>query len=280
MIDQQAWFPCSDFSGQPVEKRVEYGVARAKTLGFMSGRISTQTRLGVDDHFSDTQWTDVRRAGHPGEPGSDQALETLCQKYWPPIYAYVRRHGYSPADAQDLTQGFFARLLEKNSFASADRKKGKFRTYLLGALKHFLADEWDKVQAEKRGGKVQFVSLDDVRHAERTYLEDHSSDATPERAYDRRWAKILLEQALTRLQEEMYSSGKANQFDALKQFVTGDPQAGDYEAAAAQLDTTSNAVSVTVYRMRRRWHELIRREIKHTVTTSAEVEEELRNLLR
>lgn len=242
----------------------------------MGGSIST--RLGRDDHFSDTQWTEVRRAGRPTDPGARQALETLCEKYWPPIYAYVRRRGYSPPDAQDLTQGFFERLLEKNSFATADRKKGKFRTYLLGALKHFLNDEWDKVQAEKRGGKVQFVSLDDVRQAERMYLEDHSSDATPERAYDRRWAKILLQQALRQLKDEMYCSGKADQFDALKQFLMGDVRAGDYPGAAAQLQTKN--VAVLVHRMRLRFEELVRKEVQHTVSNSVEVEEELRNLLR
>ena len=194
-----------------------------------------------------------------------------------PLRLYVRRKGNSPHDAQDLTQEFFARLLKHNSFAGADRQKGKFRTYLLGALNHFLADEWDKARAEKRSGGQALISLDD-ENAEERYLQQPASDLSPDKVFARRWGLILLEAALTRLREESVAAGKGRQFELLKIFLTTETQDSGYESIAAELDTTTNSVAVSVDRLRQRYRELVRAEVAHTVTDPREVDEELRGL--
>ena len=194
-----------------------------------------------------------------------------------PLRLYVRRKGNSPHDAQDLTQEFFARLLKHNSFAGADRQKGKFRTYLLGALNHFLADEWDKARAEKRSDGQALISLDD-ENAEERYLQQPASDLSPDKVFARRWGLILLEAALTRLREESVAAGKGRQFELLKTFLTTETQDSGYESIAAELDTTTNSVAVSVDRLRQRYRELVRAEVAHTVTDPREVDEELRGL--
>lgn len=232
--------------------------------------------VGVAD-FRTTHWSLVLTAGEKTSARSAEALETLCRTYWYPLYAYIRRKGHSPEDAQDLVQGFFARLLRNKSFVGADREKSKFRTYLLGALNHFLADEWDKARAEKRGGGDTILSFDD-ENAERRYLQEPSSDLTPEKVFDRRWSMTLLDQALKRLREEFTAAGKVRHFELLKGFLTSEAAAGAYDGIAAELQTTPNTVAASVRRLRHRYRELVRAEVAQTVNSASEVDEELRAL--
>jgi DNA-directed RNA polymerase specialized sigma24 family protein len=226
-------------------------------------------------NFGETRWSVVNAAAETTSPQQAAALETLCNTYWFPIYVYVRRRGYSAHDAQDLTQDFFARIVRDNSFARADRSKGKFRSYLLGALNHFLADEWDKKLAKKRGGGQTVWSLE---AAEEKYLQIPASNTSPETAFDHRWGLILLEQAVRRLHEELKGTKKEMHFALLKDFLTNDAAPGGYEAAARKLSVDPNRVAVIVYRMRRRFRQLLRAELAQTVSSQADLDEELRHL--
>lgn len=216
-------------------------------------------------------------AGHGSSPQAGRALEELCRAYWYPLYAYVRRRGHSPHEAEDLTQEFFARLLAKNYLAAVDREKGKFRSFLLASLKHFLANEWDRARAAKRGGGQPHLSLD-IQTAETRYRSEPADDLTAEKLLDRQWALALLDQVLSRLQAEFVADGKKKQFDELKVWLTEGKGATSYAEAAAKLGTTEGAVKVAVHRLRRRYRELLREEISHTVATPAEIEEEIRHL--
>jgi len=227
--------------------------------------------------FTETRWSLVLLAGDEASSRSREAREHLCRAYWQPIYLFVRRHGHSPHDAQDLTQEFIARLLEKNLFATADRERGRFRSFLLGALKHFLADEWDKARAEKRGGNAWVLPIDDTQ-AEDHYLSAPASDLTPERLFDRRWGLTLLQQAMERLKAESSTSDKLRQFELLKPFLTDPAGSGGYDTVAAQLDTTPASVAVSVHRLRQRFRELVRAEVAQTVASPADVDDELRAL--
>ena len=171
--------------------------------------------------FSATQWSVVLAAGGADSPRASEALIQLCRRYWTPLYVFVRRQGYTVHDAQDLTQGFFARLLEKQDLAAVNRTKGKFRSFLLAGMKHFLANERDRAQAQKRGGGIALISIDDGE-AERRYRDEPAEQITAEQLFDRRWALTLLDQVLARLREEMANTGKAAQFDALKFCLTGE----------------------------------------------------------
>ena len=201
----------------------------------------------------------------------------MCRTYWWPLYAFVRRRGYEAHDAQDLTQEFFARLLAKDFLQGVDRSKGKFRSYLLGGLNHFLADEWDKQRAQKRGGGQVVWSLE---AAEEKYSKIPSSGASPEKAFDQRWGLILLERGVRRLKEELKGEKKAMQFEMLKDFLTNDPNPGAYEAIARKLSLSVNRVAVTVFRLRQRFRELLRAELAQTVSNQADLDEELRHLFQ
>ncbi len=229
-------------------------------------------------YFTTTHWSVVLRAAQVGMPGVQEALETLCRLYWYPLYAYVRRRGYGPEEAQDLTQGFFAQILQRNDVAQADRNKGRFRSFLLGAMNHFLAYEWRKAHAAKRGGGRTFIALDDPAVEER-YRRESSSDVTPERAYERRWAVTLFDRALTRLQTEWNSAGKGAQFDALKRFLSDEAGEGEYAEVAKGLQMTPGAVAVAVHRLRQSYRETVRDEVAQTVSGPEELEDELRHLL-
>lgn len=227
--------------------------------------------------FTTTHWSVVLAARDGASPQAVQALEKLCRTYWFPLYAYVRRQGHRAHDAQDLVQGFFARLLQGNFLENVGPQKGKFRSFLLAALKHFVSDEWDKARAEKRGGGQTFISLDD-HNAEELYLLEPDSGAPAERIFDQRWALTLLAQALARLREEFAAAGKTREFDHLKIFLstlTGD---GGYDAVAAELEMPVVTVGVKVHRLRQRYGELIRAEIAHTVASPADIEEEMCHL--
>jgi RNA polymerase sigma-70 factor (ECF subfamily) len=227
--------------------------------------------------FITTHWSVVLAARRSDTTRAQAALARLCQAYWYPLYAYVRRRGYGAHDAQDLTQEFFARLLEQNWLAQADRERGRFRTFLLAALNHFLANEWDKARAKKRGGAVQIVPLQ-LDTAETRYGQEPADPLTPEQCFERRWALALLDEVLSRLREEHATAGTEGLFDALKPCLVGDRQAQPYAALAAKLGMTEGAVKVAVHRLRQRYRQLLREEIANTVGSRGEVDEEMHHL--
>jgi len=227
-------------------------------------------------YFATTHWTVVLAAGAKDTASSQGALEELCQGYWTPLYAFARRRGYTPEDAEDVTQEFFRRLLDRNSLQSADREKGRFRTFLLVAFKRFMANECDRAHAQKRGGAIALESFDT------SVIEpqiDPSSDLTPERAYDRRWALALLEKAMARLRQEFVASGKIDEFEKTKTCLTADRGAIPYPEMAQALGMSEGAVRVSVHRLRRRFRDIFCEEISQTVATEAEIDEEVRYLL-
>jgi len=228
--------------------------------------------------FATTHWSVVLAAGQSESPGAQEALAKLCQTYWYPLYAFVRRQGHSPHDAQDLTQEFFARLLRSHYFAAADPKRGRFRSFLLGSIKHFLAHEWEKGRALKRGGGQVLISLDGPA-GETRYALEPPDNVTADKIFERRWALTLLEQVLARLQEDYAASGKRQLFQELKPTLTGEKCAGSYVEIGSRLGLNEGAVKVAVHRLRQRYGELLREEIAHTVASPEEVEEELRHLL-
>jgi RNA polymerase sigma-70 factor (ECF subfamily) len=233
--------------------------------------------MGSSPVFATTQWSVVLKAG--GEPSSSAAaaLEKLCRTYWFPLYAFVRREGLGEEDAKDLTQQFFTRLMERNDLRAMDARRGKFRTFLLTALTHFLANERDRAHAIKRGGGKVIFSLDAISPEQFQSIEP-SSDLTPDKLFDQRWAVKLLETAMTRLQAEMMEANRSVQFEELKKFLADEPDEGDYAAAAARLGSTSQAVAVAVHRIRLRYRQLVRAEVANTVSSPAELEEEMRHL--
>jgi RNA polymerase sigma-70 factor (ECF subfamily) len=227
--------------------------------------------------FDSTHWSLVLQAGQASSPCAGAALEHLCRTYWYPLYACVRRKGLNPEDAQDITQDFFARLLRLNSLRDVGREKGRFRTFLLASLNHFLSDHWDKTRAAKRGGGRPVLSLDD-ENAEQRYAAELSVDLSPEKLFDRRWALTVLNNAMTRLQAEFNDAGKAVQFDALKVFLSCEAAPGAYDPIAPRLEMTPRAVGTAVYRLRQRYAELVRAEVANTVAGSTDVEVELNYL--
>ncbi len=227
--------------------------------------------------FTTTHWSVVLAAGQSESPQAAQALETLCRTYWYPLYAYVRREGYDATDAQDLTQEFFARLLAKNYLAQVERQKGKFRSFLLAALRHFLADQRDRARAVKRGGGADCLSLD-AQTAEERYRLEPVDRMDAERIYERRWAMTLIERALTRLRDENVAAGKTELFERLRSFVAGESDVSCGEAAT-RLGLTESAVKSALHRLRQRYRELVREEIAHTVADPAEIDAELRYLI-
>ncbi|MCI0536143.1 MAG: sigma-70 family RNA polymerase sigma factor [Verrucomicrobiales bacterium] len=219
----------------------------------------------------------VLSAGNPESPQANEALENLCRTYWYPLYAYVRRKGFGAEDAQDLTQEFFARLLMRNYLSVADRNKGKFRSFLLGSLEHFLAREWTKACAQKRGGGQTVFSIDEM-DAEKRYLLDPAHELTAERIFDRRWATTLLDRAMNRLREDCLANGKGELFERIRDLLSGERGEVTYAEIAATLQMSEGALKVAVHRLRQRYGELVREEIAQTVATAAEADEELRYL--
>lgn len=225
-----------------------------------------------------THWSVVLAAARNDTTHARAALAKLCQTYWPPLYAYVRRRGFSPEDAEDLTQGFFAFLLEHQAVSTVSPEKGRFRSFLLASLNHFLADESDKARARKRGGG-NVISLD-TQSAEVWLREQPAPGLTPEQAFERRWAISLLEQVYRRLQEEHRQQGKAALFDALRTTLAGPGNSAPYAELASRLGMNEGAVKVAVHRLRQRYRARLREAIAETVASEAEVKEELLYLLR
>jgi RNA polymerase sigma factor (sigma-70 family) len=228
--------------------------------------------------FATTHWTVVLAAGRRSTRQSERALEELCRTYWFPLYAYVRRRGHSPPDAQDLTQEFFARLLAKHWIESADREKGRFRTFLLTAMSRFLANEWDRAGTQKRGGHAAQLPLE-TETAEIRYEADSALTLTPDRLYDRQWAMTLLDRALTRLRAEHERAGKAREFSILSPFLTAERGTIPYAEVAAQLGVKEAAARQAVHRVRKRFREVFREEITQTVAAPEETDAEIRHLL-
>jgi RNA polymerase sigma factor (sigma-70 family) len=225
--------------------------------------------------FATTHWSVVLAAKQGDTPDARTALEKLCRTYWYPLYAFVRRRGYSPEDAQDLTQGFFASLLSVHALATVHPVKGRFRSFLLASLNHFLANEWDKATALKRGGGRTVISLD---AAETRYRAEPSENLSPDRIFERQWARTLLAQVATRLREDYEAAGKGSLFNALQIYLAGEKGLAPYRDTADQLGLTTDALKKAVERLRRRYGELLREEIAHTVSHPVEVDEEIRYL--
>ena len=229
--------------------------------------------------FATTRWSMVVRAGGASGPAARRALAELCQIYWYPLYAHVRRCGRPVHDAQDLTQEFFAHLLARQTLGRADPTRGRFRSFMLTALNHFLADERDRARAAKRGGGSEVLPLDMAAAGER-YDADATGTAAPDLAFDRRWALALLDTVLRQLGEEYLTAGRAELFAALRPTLTGLGETQPYAELAARLGLTEGALRVAVHRLRRRYRSLLRAEIAQTVESPAETDAELRHLFR
>ena len=228
-------------------------------------------------HFPTTRWSRVILAGDPDAPLARESLAELCNAYWYPLYAYIRRRGYGPEQARDLTQDFFARVLEKGLLAEADPARGRFRSFLRTVCAHFLANRRDREQARKRGGGRAVLPID-AADAEGRYALELADGLTPERIFDRSWALTLLGRVLDQLGREYDEAGKAATFEALRGVLAGDPDAPSYAAVAARLGTTEGAARVAAHRLRRRYGELLRQEIAATLAEPAEVDDEIRDL--
>jgi RNA polymerase sigma-70 factor (ECF subfamily) len=228
--------------------------------------------------FATTHWSVVLMARGGEETGATEALEKLCRAYWYPLYAHVRRRGHDPHEAQDLTQAFFERLLNRGFLRAVDRNKGRFRTFLLTALDHFLANERRRAWARKRGGGKTHFSLDDESVEDR-YRQEPQHEETAERLFERQWALTVLENSMRRLEAECAAAGKAALFAALQPLLGGDRADRPHSVLAAQLGLTENALNLALLRLRRRYGELVREEIAQTVARPEEVDEELRHLM-
>jgi RNA polymerase sigma factor (sigma-70 family) len=227
--------------------------------------------------FASTHWSIVAQSAQTDVPEAANALAQLCETYWPPIYSFIRRRGYAPSDAEDLTQSFFAYFLRTKAYSRTDRLHGKFRSFLLASVKNFLADNWDREQAIRRGGGYRFVSLDRGT-AESFYDVASAPDSTAEHLFELRWAKSLTAGALDSLRQELHAEGKARLFEQLKNFLTGGNVLPSYDEASAQTGLPRATVKTHVHRLRQRYREIVRREVARTVSSPHEIDEELRYL--
>jgi RNA polymerase sigma factor (sigma-70 family) len=228
--------------------------------------------------FTTTHWSVVLAARDGGSEQAEAALARLCACYWYPLYAFVRRRGFSPHDAEDLTQEFFYRLLDRNYLNAVDYRKGRFRTFLLMAVERFLANEWRRVRTHKRGGHIRFISMEQ-QAAEQRYLLEAVSWLSPEKIFEQNWALALLDRALQRLRNEFEADGKGEKFQRLKSFLTAEGAPSSYAELAAQLRTSEAALKMAVSRLRARYGELLREEVANTVSADGDVEDELRALM-
>jgi RNA polymerase sigma-70 factor (ECF subfamily) len=232
---------------------------------------------GGSPPFVTTRWTVIATAGGSSSPEARRALTELCTAYWYPLYAYVRRKGMQPAEAQDLTQAFFTELLEKQRLQMADQQRGRFRSFLLASLNHFLANQWRQAHTLKRGGACQQLPLDFTTGEER-YVQEPAHEQTPERIFERKWAVTLLDNTLSGLREEYAAAGKTRLFEVLKSHLGGSDERTPYDELARQLEMSAGALKVAAHRLRKRYRELLRQEIAETVASADEIEDELRAL--
>jgi DNA-directed RNA polymerase specialized sigma24 family protein len=238
---------------------------------------ATDTPIPHAGQFATTHWSVVLSAGRGEDTRSQEALTKLCRTYWYPLYAFIRRHGFGPEDAQDLTQAFFARLLEHHALATVDRAKGKFRSFLLASLRNFLSNDRQHAQAQKRGGKQRQIPVE-ITSAETRYGLEAADMASPDKLFERNWALSLLEHVLEKLRTEQVAAGKGAQFDQLRDWLMGDPDAPRYADLACQLRASEESLRMAVSRMRRRFARLLREEIAQTVSSPVEIEEEIDHL--
>jgi RNA polymerase sigma-70 factor (ECF subfamily) len=243
----------------------------------MSGAGKDETP-GASGEFPVTHWSAVFAAGKGGTPRAEAALAEFCATYWYPLYAFARRKGHQPADAQDLTQGFFAYLIEARFVAKANPEKGRFRSFLLGCFIHFMASEKERSQTLKRGGGRLIVPLD-PQQAEARLAQEPSPEASPERLFDRYWALAVLDAALAHLEAEFRKSGRTALFQQLQPFLQGDAGGPSYTEVAHRLGTTEGTIKVSVHRVRRRYRELLRTVVSQTVDSPVEVDAELAHLM-
>jgi RNA polymerase sigma factor (sigma-70 family) len=246
-------------------------------LGLMLARAEGDESALPGGVFATTHWSVVLTAGQGEEKARDVALEKLCQTYWYPLYAYARRCGHAPADAEDLTQGLFERLLSRDALAEVAPERGRFRSFLLACFNHHTADERDRAQRMKRGGRREYISLDSL-DAEERYRHEPVDKLDPEKLFERRWALTALEQVLDRLKAELTAAGKEKLFEHLQSFVTSAGGAARQAEIAERLGMSENAVAVAVHRLRGRYRELLREEVAQTVAGPAAVDEEMRHL--
>jgi RNA polymerase sigma-70 factor (ECF subfamily) len=228
-------------------------------------------------HFATTRWSIIAAAQGPSSPQAQEALAILCRSYWYPLYAYIRRHGHSAHAAQDLTQGFFATLLEQHTLGVVDRSRGKFRSFLLTSCKHYMSHERGKAQAQKRGGGHRTFSLD-FGDAEDRYQSEPAHTLTPEKLYARRWALAMLDQVLGRLRQEFTQKGKGLLFERLRMCLLGDKNALPHGQMGRELNMSEGAVKAAAHRLRQRFRELVREEIAETVDNLQDIEDEIREL--
>ncbi len=227
--------------------------------------------------FATTHWSVVQAAGEPDSTRYRQALESLCRTYWFPLYVYLRRQGHDADMAEDYVQAFFAALLEKHGLRLADPKRGRFRSFLLASLKHFLANERAAAGAKKRGGGMKIISLD-IENAESQYALQQREEFSPDKLFERSWAMTVLDRTMARLRAEAATEKKQRLFDSLQVYLTAKDSAASYRQAADELNMTEGAVKVAVHRLRKRYRELLRDEIAQTVTTEEQINEEIRDL--
>ena len=233
----------------------------------------SETAASQSARFGTTHWSLVIKAGQ----GADEALVKLCRIYWPPLYWYIRRRGHAIHEAQDLTQAFFVHILEHRALRGVAPSKGRFRSFLLVSLKHFLDNEWHKARTLKRGGRHVLISWDDLKLEDRELLEP-CEQMTPERIFNRRWALRLLERVMDQLRNECAAARKGELFEKLKHYLTGDAPGKSYQEIAAELNMSEGAVKTTVHRLRRRFGELVRAQIARTVDSPDEIDNEIREL--
>jgi RNA polymerase sigma factor (sigma-70 family) len=244
--------------------------------------VTPLTAIGGNAHhgpvaFTTTHWSVVLEAQRES-PAAQEALEKLCRTYWRPIYGFVRRQGSGPEEAEDLTQGFFALILERKDLKTVRKEKGRLRSYLLTSVKHFLADESRHAMAVKRGKGQRLIPLDDIRESERIEVE-RSDRLTADQIYERRWAFTVLEQVMARLRDEYRSAGNVRFFDQMKKMLMDEPDRPSQAQIASEFDMTENAVKQAFYRFRQRYQALLREEISHTVAMPGDIEDELRHLI-
>jgi DNA-directed RNA polymerase specialized sigma24 family protein len=239
--------------------------------------VTNEGNLSNAAVFPPTHWSIILSAGDNSSAEGLVALDRLCRAYWFPLYAYVRRCGESPENAKDLTQEFFARMLEKNWLRGASRERGRFRWFLLASLKHFLSNEWDRARAQKRGGDRPPISLDQLSPEER-YLVEPTDGLSADKVYDRTWALTLLERARERLRQEFTAPGRSERFEMLEQFLPGAHKATTYAEMAKRLNVAEGTIKSDVSRLRRRYGELLRDELGQTLGSVTDLEDELHHL--
>jgi RNA polymerase sigma factor (sigma-70 family) len=244
----------------------------------MMSQLDSTAAITTEARFEPTHWTSIQRAANDQVPGAQEALEQLCKTYWPPLYAFLRKQGRGPEDAKDLTQGFFLHLLSRNRLQSVQPEKGRFRSFLLAALTNYVRNQWDKQRASKRGGREVPLPFE-IAGGEATTCWEPSDNKDPAKAFERAWASTLLAEVLQRLEAHCARQGKAEMFDALRPFLTGEADHGGYATAALRLRMSEGAARTAATRLRMDYRRLLRAEVAKTVSSETEVDQELSDLI-